>query len=374
MPSTPTTVAPQDTTTQRQYVPQYAPSYEYRHYQAPSASTSTAPASTVAPRATTSTPTPAPAPVAAPAPAPSTTPVPSTSTAVPAALSASHNGPNGPLVATGDWTRDLVHLAKTAELKKHALTLQLHTAHILSAHASLEQKGKSIQDVKEQRNKLESERVRLLNSLRQVNEDRDKADLLAGDLERECSNLRTQILSLSEGDYASAKADVDRLRAELGHPPLPSLQSMLDEKAAGYLNERRLNGNSNPTSGPSAAAAPVSTRSTPVSAPTTTATTKYRHYPSSASYPTSQPQPVASGSGSSSSAQPAASNSNNYTNSNANMNINPNLNIMTMNTNNKRTLDSVDSGTAVDGLGVAPTSAKRPRGRPKGSKNTKRSG
>ncbi|KAE9398188.1 hypothetical protein BT96DRAFT_957679 [Gymnopus androsaceus JB14] len=164
-----------DTTTQRQYVPQYAPSYENP-------------------------------------------------------LSASHNGP---LVATGNWTQDLVHLAKMAELKKHALTLQLHTAHILSAHASLEQKGKSIQDVKEQRNKLESERVRLLNSLRQVNEDRDETDLLAGDLERECSNLRTQILSLLEGDYASAKTDVDRLCAELGHHPLPLLQSMLDEKAAG---------------------------------------------------------------------------------------------------------------------------------------------
>jgi hypothetical protein len=89
-----------------------------------------------------------------------------------------------PLVATGDWTKDLVHLAKTAELKcvfiidvshcgwyhqsyrsldchptssaylrKHALTLQLHTAHILSAHASLEQKGKVIQDLREQKNK-----------------------------------------------------------------------------------------------------------------------------------------------------------------------------------------------------------------------------
>jgi len=79
-----------------------------------------------------------------------------------------------PLVATGDWTKNLVHLAKTAELKygpntsiepegividlfprrKHALTLQLHTAHILSAHESLEQKNKAIQDLKEQKNKL----------------------------------------------------------------------------------------------------------------------------------------------------------------------------------------------------------------------------
>lgn len=38
--------------------------------------------------------------------------------------------------------------------RKHALTLQLHTAHILSAHESLEQKNKAIQDLKEQKNKL----------------------------------------------------------------------------------------------------------------------------------------------------------------------------------------------------------------------------
>jgi hypothetical protein len=37
--------------------------------------------------------------------------------------------------------------------RKHALTLQLHTAHILSAHASLEQKAKGIQDLREQKNK-----------------------------------------------------------------------------------------------------------------------------------------------------------------------------------------------------------------------------
>ena len=33
------------------------------------------------------------------------------------------------------------------------LTSQLHTAHILSAHAALEQKNKAIQDLKEQKNK-----------------------------------------------------------------------------------------------------------------------------------------------------------------------------------------------------------------------------
>lgn len=37
--------------------------------------------------------------------------------------------------------------------RKYALTLQLQTAHILSAHATLEQKMRSIQDLKEQKNK-----------------------------------------------------------------------------------------------------------------------------------------------------------------------------------------------------------------------------
>ena len=37
--------------------------------------------------------------------------------------------------------------------RKHALTLQLHTANILSAHAQLDEKNRAIQDVKEQKNK-----------------------------------------------------------------------------------------------------------------------------------------------------------------------------------------------------------------------------
>lgn len=56
-----------------------------------------------------------------------------------------------PLVATGNWTTELVQLAKTAELKKHSLTLQLHTANIVAAHNTLEQKDKTIQDIKEQK-------------------------------------------------------------------------------------------------------------------------------------------------------------------------------------------------------------------------------
>ena len=45
-----------------------------------------------------------------------------------------------------------------------------------------------------------------------------------------CQDTRAKIAQLTDGDYAIAKADVDRLRQELGQPPLPSLQSTLDEK------------------------------------------------------------------------------------------------------------------------------------------------
>ncbi|KAI0326018.1 hypothetical protein GY45DRAFT_1356470 [Cubamyces sp. BRFM 1775] len=145
-----------------------------------------------------------------------------------------------PLLATGDWTKSLIQLAKTAELKKHALTLQLHTAHILSAHAALEQKNKAIQDLKEQKNKLESERQRLLNCLREVNEDRDKADIQEATLNKEVNDLQHKIKTISEGEYAVAKQDVDRLRQELGQPPLPSLQTTLEEKSAEYLKALRL--------------------------------------------------------------------------------------------------------------------------------------
>ncbi|PIL28168.1 hypothetical protein GSI_09705 [Ganoderma sinense ZZ0214-1] len=139
---------------------------------------------------------------------------------------------HAPILATGDWTKNLVHLAKTAELKKHALTLQLHTAHILSAHAALEQKNKAIQDLKEQKNKLESERARLIICLREVNEDRDKTDLAEATLNKEVTDLHAKIKSITEGEYTVAKQDVDRLRGELGQPPLPSLQTTLEEKSA----------------------------------------------------------------------------------------------------------------------------------------------
>ncbi|KAI0295438.1 hypothetical protein BC826DRAFT_874996, partial [Russula brevipes] len=150
-----------------------------------------------------------------------------------------------PLIAQGDWTKNLVQLAKTAELKKCALTLQLQTAHILSAHTTLDQKMRSIQDLKEQKNKLDSERTRLLNCLREVNEDRDKTDMMEAQLNKECADLRARIQQITDGEYATAKRDVDGLRAELGQPPLPSLQATLEEKSQQYLQERRLGGDPN---------------------------------------------------------------------------------------------------------------------------------
>lgn len=47
-----------------------------------------------------------------------------------------------------------------------------------------------------------------------------------------CRETRAKITQLTETDYAVAKADVDRLRKELGQPPLPSLQNTLEEKTS----------------------------------------------------------------------------------------------------------------------------------------------
>lgn len=46
------------------------------------------------------------------------------------------------------------------------------------------------------------------------------------------NELQYKIKNISDGEYAVAKQDVDRLRQELGQPPLPSLQSTLEEKSA----------------------------------------------------------------------------------------------------------------------------------------------
>ena len=80
-----------------------------------------------------------------------------------------------------------------------------------------------------------------------------QADMLADKLTRECvssyplaahapntevspfsrvDELQSKIKGLSEGEYAVAKQDVDRLRKELGQPPLPSLQATIEDKSA----------------------------------------------------------------------------------------------------------------------------------------------
>jgi hypothetical protein len=51
-----------------------------------------------------------------------------------------------------------------------------------------------------------------------------------------CADLRARIQQITDGDYATAKRDVDALRAELGQPPLPGLQATLEEKSQQYVH------------------------------------------------------------------------------------------------------------------------------------------
>ncbi|KAG8691998.1 hypothetical protein FRC11_012344 [Ceratobasidium sp. 423] len=129
-----------------------------------------------------------------------------------------------------DWAKDLIKQARSSELKKHSLTLQLHTAQILSAHSSLEQRNKKLEDVKAQKDWLESERARLLDELRKVNEEREKVDLSESALQREINEFKNKIKVITEGEYGAAKKEVEIIRNELGMPPLPSLQVTLEEK------------------------------------------------------------------------------------------------------------------------------------------------
>ncbi|CCO26487.1 hypothetical protein BN14_00511 [Rhizoctonia solani AG-1 IB] len=122
-----------------------------------------------------------------------------------------------------DWAKDLIRQAKASELKKHSLTLQLHTAQIISAHSSLEQRNQKLEDAKTQKEWLESERARLLDELRQV-------DLSESALQREVNELKIKIKAITEGEYGAAKNEVEIIRKELGLSPLPSLQATLEEK------------------------------------------------------------------------------------------------------------------------------------------------
>lgn len=168
-----------------------------------------------------------------------------------------------PLIAKGNWTKDLIRLAKTAELKKHSLELQVQTAQIITFHQELETKDKALQDVKEKKNRLEGERARMLENLRKVNEERDRADMEESNISKDCMNLRNKIQIITDGEYAEARRMVDALRTELGQPPAPSLQQSLEEKNAAYLNERRLNGA--PSAGTEAAASSSTSLKRPAS-------------------------------------------------------------------------------------------------------------
>ncbi|KAG8721490.1 hypothetical protein FRC08_012623 [Ceratobasidium sp. 394] len=142
-----------------------------------------------------------------------------------------------------DWAKDLIRLARNAELKKHSLTLQLHTAHILSAHSSLEQRNTKLESIRAEKNWLESERARLLDCLRQVNEDREKVDLSESAVLKEINEFKSQIKTITEGEYGTAKKEADTIRCELGMPPLPSLQDTLEEKSArGFVSHTSLFG------------------------------------------------------------------------------------------------------------------------------------
>ncbi|KAF8315249.1 hypothetical protein DL93DRAFT_2166939 [Clavulina sp. PMI_390] len=138
---------------------------------------------------------------------------------------------------SSEQTNALWKLGKTAELKKHTTELQLQTAYIIAAQHSLDVRNSALQDVREQKNWLESERLSLMKQLELVNDDNNRAMALEARMQRECDDLSAQVRKLTDGEYAAAKAQVDTLRAELQMPPTRSLQAIFDEK---YLEERRL--------------------------------------------------------------------------------------------------------------------------------------
>ncbi|KAH8813411.1 hypothetical protein DL96DRAFT_1626001 [Flagelloscypha sp. PMI_526] len=226
------------------------------HYTAPaSGSSSSRPDKSMGPIGTSISPSQTllnPIPIASPVLAhsrPSPTPTPTPGSGGTRTASTSTNGkgksPTNSSMMNPEWMTELVKLAKTAELKKHALTLQLATSHLISVHSAADEQQKAIEDSKAEKNRLESERVRLLECLAQVNTDRDKADLLLADLQSRQTQTRFQITTLTspESQYATSKKEVDRLRRDLGESPLPPLQKVLEERLGRYLTERRLNGN-----------------------------------------------------------------------------------------------------------------------------------
>ncbi|KAG8894725.1 ADP/ATP carrier protein [Tulasnella sp. 403] len=81
----------------------------------------------------------------------------------------------------------------------------------------------------------QSQRAQLLNQLREVNENREKVDLEESKAQKEhvllCDDIRRKVQELTDGEYATAKREVDKLRQELGLDPSKTIESQLEEKA-----------------------------------------------------------------------------------------------------------------------------------------------
>ncbi|KAG8863096.1 hypothetical protein FRB96_009276 [Tulasnella sp. 330] len=137
---------------------------------------------------------------------------------------------------TDDWSESLVKLAKAAELKKHGLTLQMHTSRIVAYNMTLQKKERSMGGIRKQKESLEGQRTQLLNRLRALQVDLEELKIL-----RECDEIRNQMKEMTDGEYAEAKAAVDRLRRELDLDPAPSLEQKLEEKRMPYKEYVTLN-------------------------------------------------------------------------------------------------------------------------------------
>ncbi|KAG8986363.1 hypothetical protein FRB90_004061 [Tulasnella sp. 427] len=120
---------------------------------------------------------------------------------------------------------------------------------------------KALNDFKKQRERLEAQRSSMLAQLREINESREKVDLEESKAQKECDDLRKTIFELEHGDYSLAKAEVDKLRRELGMPETESLQSQLEQRA--NAKQRRSSTGGNPGDSASPGSNPEPTSSPP---------------------------------------------------------------------------------------------------------------
>jgi len=123
-------------------------------------------------------------------------------------------------------------------------------------------------DIKSKRDRLEAQRASLLNQLREVNENREKVDLEESRAQREYDDIDRSIKEVTNGEYAGAKKEVDKLRRELGMEETRSLESQLEEKTSKQQQQRRPSGagetsaNGTAGHGPEAVQVPASSSST----------------------------------------------------------------------------------------------------------------